>query len=97
MRRCPGSHAGEIQVALVLNSTALADVLVIAENNERMPRKSTYFYPKPGPVSSSIPWTRACSPLPEGVSAALPAPLAPAAPPPAGKLGKGPRLGYTLP
>ncbi|MGA2761866.1 MAG: DUF1015 domain-containing protein [Spirochaetia bacterium] len=40
-------HAGEIQVALVLNSTALADVLVIAENNERMPRKSTYFYPKP--------------------------------------------------
>jgi uncharacterized protein (DUF1015 family) len=40
-------QAGEIQVALVLNSTALRDVLVIAENNERMPRKSTYFYPKP--------------------------------------------------
>ncbi len=40
-------HAGEIDVALALNSTALADVLAIAENNERMPRKSTYFYPKP--------------------------------------------------
>ena len=40
-------QAGEIQVALVLNSTALRDVLAIAENNERMPRKSTYFYPKP--------------------------------------------------
>jgi uncharacterized protein (DUF1015 family) len=40
-------HAGEIQVALVLNATALGDVLSIAENNERMPRKSTYFYPKP--------------------------------------------------
>jgi uncharacterized protein (DUF1015 family) len=40
-------HAGEIDVALVLNSTALEDVLAIAENNERMPRKSTYFYPKP--------------------------------------------------
>jgi uncharacterized protein (DUF1015 family) len=40
-------HAGEIDVALILNSTALGDVLAIAENNERMPRKSTYFYPKP--------------------------------------------------
>ncbi len=40
-------RAGEIQVALILNSTALRDVLAIAENNERMPRKSTYFYPKP--------------------------------------------------
>lgn len=40
-------HAGEIDVAFALNSTALADVLAIAENNERMPRKSTYFFPKP--------------------------------------------------
>jgi uncharacterized protein (DUF1015 family) len=40
-------HTGEIDVALVLNSTNLGDVLAIAENNERMPRKSTYFYPKP--------------------------------------------------
>jgi len=40
-------HAGEVDVALVLNSTALRDVLAVAENNERMPRKSTYFYPKP--------------------------------------------------
>ncbi len=40
-------HAGEMQVALILNATALRDVLAIAENNERMPRKSTYFYPKP--------------------------------------------------
>ncbi len=40
-------HAGDMDVALVLNSTSLGDVLAIAENNERMPRKSTYFYPKP--------------------------------------------------
>jgi uncharacterized protein (DUF1015 family) len=37
----------EVQVALILNSTALKDVITIAENNERMPRKSTHFYPKP--------------------------------------------------
>ena len=40
-------HAGEMDVALVLNSTNLGDVLAVAENDERMPRKSTYFYPKP--------------------------------------------------
>jgi uncharacterized protein (DUF1015 family) len=40
-------RAGELDVVFVLNATALADVLAIAENNERMPRKSTYFYPKP--------------------------------------------------
>ena len=38
---------GEIQVALILNPTALGDVITIAENDERMPRKSTHFYPKP--------------------------------------------------
>ena len=40
-------RAGELDVVFVLNATALADVMSIAENNERMPRKSTYFYPKP--------------------------------------------------
>jgi len=40
-------RAGEIQVALVLNGTRLQDVITIACNEERMPRKSTYFYPKP--------------------------------------------------
>jgi uncharacterized protein (DUF1015 family) len=34
-------------VALALNPPALGDVLAIAENGERMPRKSTHFYPKP--------------------------------------------------
>jgi uncharacterized protein (DUF1015 family) len=34
-------------VALALNATSLADVIAIAENGERMPRKSTHFYPKP--------------------------------------------------
>ena len=34
-------------VALVMNPTKLADVLEIARGGERMPRKSTYFYPKP--------------------------------------------------
>jgi uncharacterized protein (DUF1015 family) len=40
-------RSGEIQVALILNPTALRDVLTIAQNDERMPRKSTHFYPKP--------------------------------------------------
>ena len=34
-------------VALLLNPTRLEDVLAIARSGERMPRKSTYFYPKP--------------------------------------------------
>ena len=40
-------RSGEIQVALILNPTALHDVITIAENDEKMPRKSTHFYPKP--------------------------------------------------
>ena len=40
-------RAGEMQVALILNPTALSDVITIAENDEKMPRKSTHFYPKP--------------------------------------------------
>ncbi len=40
-------RAGEMQVALILNPTALHDVITIAENDEKMPRKSTHFYPKP--------------------------------------------------
>ena len=40
-------RSGEMQVALILNPTALSDVITIAENNEKMPRKSTHFYPKP--------------------------------------------------
>ncbi len=38
---------GAMQVALILNATRLQDIIIIAENNERMPRKSTHFYPKP--------------------------------------------------
>ncbi len=38
---------GTMQVALILNATRLQDIITIAENNERMPRKSTHFYPKP--------------------------------------------------
>jgi uncharacterized protein (DUF1015 family) len=38
---------GGMQVALILNATRLADIITIAENDERMPRKSTHFYPKP--------------------------------------------------
>ena len=34
-------------VALLMNPTRLDDVLEIARAGERMPRKSTYFYPKP--------------------------------------------------
>jgi uncharacterized protein (DUF1015 family) len=40
-------RSGRMQVALILNSTRLQDIFTIAENRERMPRKSTHFYPKP--------------------------------------------------
>jgi len=40
-------RSGRAQVALILNSTRLEDVIIIADNNEKMPRKSTHFYPKP--------------------------------------------------
>ncbi len=39
--------SGKAQVALILNPTRLQDVITIAENGEKMPRKSTFFYPKP--------------------------------------------------
>jgi len=37
----------EVQAAFLLRATPLKDVLTIAEAGEKMPRKSTYFYPKP--------------------------------------------------
>jgi uncharacterized protein (DUF1015 family) len=40
-------RSGRMQVALILNPTLLQDIITIAENDERMPRKSTHFYPKP--------------------------------------------------
>lgn len=40
-------RGGTMQVSLILNATRLQDIITIAENNERMPRKSTHFYPKP--------------------------------------------------
>ena len=38
---------GRADVALVMNATALDDVLAVADGGERLPRKSTFFYPKP--------------------------------------------------
>jgi uncharacterized protein (DUF1015 family) len=40
-------RSGEMQAAFILNPTRLNDVITIAENDEKMPRKSTHFYPKP--------------------------------------------------
>ena len=40
-------RAGRMQVALILNATRLEDIFTIADGGEKMPRKSTYFYPKP--------------------------------------------------
>jgi uncharacterized protein (DUF1015 family) len=40
-------RAGRMQVALILNATHLEDIFTIANGGEKMPRKSTYFYPKP--------------------------------------------------
>jgi uncharacterized protein (DUF1015 family) len=38
---------GDSQAVVILNSTKLSDVIAISNNKEVMPRKSTYFYPKP--------------------------------------------------
>ncbi len=38
--------AGEAQAALLLNPTPIADVFTLAAAGERLPQKSTYFYPK---------------------------------------------------
>ena len=40
-------RAGRRQVALILNPPRLQDIFTIADAGEIMPRKSTYFYPKP--------------------------------------------------
>ena len=37
---------GEAQVALLLNPTRVRQICDVAEMNDRMPQKSTYFYPK---------------------------------------------------
>ena len=57
-----GSRA---DVALVMNPTALEDVLAVARGGGRLPRKSTFFYPKP--VSGLLFY-------PMGTRAAVPAP-----------------------
>jgi uncharacterized protein (DUF1015 family) len=47
-----GRHAleavehGGFDVALLMNATTIADVIAVSETGDRMPRKSTYFYPK---------------------------------------------------
>ncbi len=39
-------RAGEAQVALLLNPTRVRQICEVAEAGDRMPQKSTYFYPK---------------------------------------------------
>jgi uncharacterized protein (DUF1015 family) len=39
-------RAGEAQVALLLNPTRVRQIRDVVEANDRMPQKSTYFYPK---------------------------------------------------
>jgi uncharacterized protein (DUF1015 family) len=39
--------AGEFEVAFLINPTPIDEVYAIAKAGERMPQKSTYFYPKP--------------------------------------------------
>jgi uncharacterized protein (DUF1015 family) len=35
------------RIALFMNATKPEQVMKVADNGERMPQKSTYFYPKP--------------------------------------------------
>ena len=39
-------RSGECQALFMLNPTRVSDVRAVAENRERMPQKSTFFYPK---------------------------------------------------
>jgi uncharacterized protein (DUF1015 family) len=38
---------GQARLAFLLNATPVKDVLAVADAHDRMPEKSTYFYPKP--------------------------------------------------
>jgi uncharacterized protein (DUF1015 family) len=40
-------HSGEVPQAWFLNRTGLEEIMTVAENGEKMPQKSTHFYPKP--------------------------------------------------
>jgi uncharacterized protein (DUF1015 family) len=40
-------QSGEMQAAFLLNRTNLDEIMAVADNGEKMPQKSTYFYPKP--------------------------------------------------
>lgn len=35
------------QAVFLMNATKISEVEAVANNNEKMPQKSTYFYPKP--------------------------------------------------
>ena len=37
---------GEYQCAFIINATKISQIKDISLNNEKMPQKSTYFYPK---------------------------------------------------
>jgi uncharacterized protein (DUF1015 family) len=39
--------SGEMQAGFFLNNTNLDEIMAVANNREKMPQKSTYFYPKP--------------------------------------------------
>jgi uncharacterized protein (DUF1015 family) len=40
-------HSGKMAAAWFLNRTGLEEIMAVAENGEKMPQKSTHFYPKP--------------------------------------------------
>jgi uncharacterized protein (DUF1015 family) len=40
-------QSGDMQAAFFLNRTNLDEIMAVADNGEKMPQKSTYFYPKP--------------------------------------------------
>ena len=39
-------HTGEAQAALLLNATRVRQIRDVSQADDRMPQKSTYFYPK---------------------------------------------------
>ena len=39
--------SGQTELAVILNPTSLDQIIAVSNNKEMMPRKSTYFFPKP--------------------------------------------------
>ena len=56
-------------MAFLVNSTPIQQVIACADVGERMPRKTTFFFPKLGTGVVMLPMDRVTLPLPTGIPA----------------------------